>query len=207
VNETKLGLVSFWMLPQPLTCCCTVLPFTHSNVLKKKAFSLWLKGRRAIESLEEQKRTYNDSSPIDLVDCPSSFDVVFKTGTSNTGHPGNVAFQEQLFAVLDTFTSASSSREKQAICRSLKEVVERKGRFLEWDSCCCWRVLKDDEKIRSKIYNSLVYMKKSSSAAKCRQSNSSSTYLFERQDGRKRKRAEDGSEAAMCGSFCRPICT
>lgn len=180
-----------------------VFPFTHSNVLKKKAFSLWLKGRKAIESLEEQKRNNNDATPIDLVDCPSSTDVVFKTGTSNTGHPGNVAFQEQICAVLGNFTSASSSIEKQAICRSLKEVVEKKGRFLEWDSCGCWRVIKEDDKIRAKIYFSLVYLKKSSSAAKCRQSNSSSTYIFERQDGRKRKRAEDGSEVPMCGSICR----
>jgi hypothetical protein len=64
---------------------------------------MWIRGRKAIEETERQKRINHDTSPIHLIECPSSADVVFKVGTSNVSHPGNAAFRELLYAYYDDF--------------------------------------------------------------------------------------------------------
>jgi hypothetical protein len=69
-----------------------VLPYTDSINIKTKNHQVWIKGRKAIEEMEEHQRSINDPSPIHLIECPSLADVVFKPGTSNISHPGNAAF-------------------------------------------------------------------------------------------------------------------
>jgi hypothetical protein len=49
----------------------------------------------------------------------------------------------------------------------------------------------DPVAIRQKIYNSFFYAKKTFNARRLRQNISRSTFLLERQGGRKRKRAAD----------------
>jgi hypothetical protein len=81
-------------------------------------------------------------------------------------------------------------------------VEKRQGRFLEWNNCGCWIIMEDEGNVRTKIYNSLSYFKKALKAKRNMQVNSSFTYLFERQDGKKRKREADGSEPQVCCKAC-----
>jgi hypothetical protein len=162
-----------------------------------------MRGRKAIEEAEEHKIDPNDTSPIHLIECPSLADVVFKTGTSNVSHPGNATFRELLYAYHDGYFNAPSHGAKQEIATEIMQDVKRRGgRFLEWKNFGCWIVMEDEAIIRTKIYNSLLYFKKSLNAKKNMQVSSSSTFLFERQDGKKRKRELDGSEPRGCAKVC-----
>jgi hypothetical protein len=155
-----------------------------------------MRGRRVIE--RQREGTVRINYYVDAVDCPGLSDVVFKTGTSNLSHPGNSLFHEMLRNQPDD--SQISSNTVRMI---FEHVTSRNGRFLEWDSGGYWKVISDPLLIRQKVYSSFVYAKKSSKARRHRQDNSSSTFLFERQDGRKRKRAADGTEISSCVQICR----
>jgi hypothetical protein len=97
----------------------------------------------------------------------------------------------------------SSVQEKQnTTSKIIQDVGRRNGRFLEWSNCGCWNIMEDEGNIRTKIYNSLSYCKKTLNAKKNMQVNSSSTFLFERQDGKKRKRESDGTEPLGCAKAC-----
>jgi hypothetical protein len=175
----------------------TVLPFTDSNNLKTKHLHLWMRGRRAFEQQQEKPPDQLGGSAI-VVDCPALPDVVFKTGTSNLNHPGNAEFHEMLRNQSD-----DSEMLPYTVSMIFDCVTKRNGRFLEWDSFGYWKVISDQGIIEDKIYNTFFYAKKTSNARKCRQSNSSSTFQFERQDGRKRKRAPDGTEVSLCAECCK----
>jgi hypothetical protein len=170
-----------------------VLPFTESNNLKTKHLHLWIRGRRAIEQKQEESMKINNHTGATsvLVDCPALSDVVFKPGTSNKSHPGNSVFHEMLRNLSDDTQISPAT-----VGMIFENVIGRNGRFLEWDSCGYWKVISDPVAIRQKICSSLTYAKKSSKARKCRQNNFSSTFIFERQDGRKRKRAPDGTDTS-----------
>jgi hypothetical protein len=177
-----------------------VLPFTDSNNLKIKQLHLWMRGRRAIEHQQgETLRSNNHGDDFaNTVDCPALSDVVFKAGTSNKSHPGNSVFHEMLRNQLDDFKISPDS-----VSMIYEDVTRRNGRFLEWNSNGYWQVISDPVVIRQKIYSSFCYAKKSSDAGRRRQNNSSGTFLFERQDGRKRKRASEGTEISSCADICR----
>jgi hypothetical protein len=177
--------------------CYTVLPFTVSNNLKTKHLHLWMRGRRSIEQRQEQAWKVNNhiDTTTMVVDCPALSDVVFKTGSSNLSHPGNSAFHEML--------RNQSQISPTSVGMIFETVTGRNCRFLEWDSSGYWKVISDPVVIRQKIYSSLMYAKRSSNAWRHRQNISSSTFMFERQYGRKRKRAADGAEISSCVRLCR----
>jgi hypothetical protein len=177
-----------------------VFPYTDSNNIKIKNFQLWIRGRKAIEEMEEDKRNNNDTSPIHLIECPDLADVVFRAGTSNVSHPGNTVFRDLLCAYHDqVFTTLSPVLKQETTTKIIQDVTRRQGRFLEWNNNCgCWVVMEDHGKIRAKIGTCIVYVHKTLNAKKSMQVNASSTFLFERQDGKKRKREPDGSESRGC---------
>ena len=156
-----------------------------------------MKFRRFVEEMEEQKRLVKDDLHANLVECPALNDVVFKTGTASLSHPGNAIFRELLYANYDTYFKAKTNASKQdAVTRIIQDVVRRNGKFLEWsNSSSCWVIMQDASLIGIKVYNSLFYFKKTFNAKKNMQVNISSTSIFERQDGKKRKRESDGNEA------------
>jgi hypothetical protein len=180
-----------------------VFPYTDSNNIKTKNFQLWIRGRKAIEDLDEHKRNSNDTSPVRLIECPSSADVVFKVGTSNVSHPGNAAFRDLLYAYHDEFFKTRSLVLKQETAAKIIQDVERRhGRLLEWNKSGCWVVIHEVEKFFAKICTSMIYFNKTVNAKKNMQVSSSSTFLFERQDGKKRKREPDGTEPSGCTKAC-----
>lgn len=159
-----------------------------------------MKGRKVIEKTEEQKRNQTDLSPSSI--SPAKADVVFKAGTSNVCHPGNVVFRELLAYHNDYFCDCTCASKQRIVSMIVEDIIRRGGHFLEWDSTGVWVVIKDQALFRTKIYNSLLYFKKVIEAKKNLQCNQSSTFLFERQDGRKRKRENDGSDPPSCADGC-----
>jgi hypothetical protein len=154
-----------------------------------------MRGRKAVEQQQEEAMRINSGSGAcsDVVDCPALSDVVFKTGTASLSHPGNSVFHEMVRSQFD-----DSQISPDSIDMIFENVRRTEGRLLAWDSCGYWKVISDPDAIRQKIYSSLFYAKKSYKAGRHRQNNSSSTFVFERQDGRKRKRAADGTEVSSC---------
>jgi hypothetical protein len=165
--------------------------------MKTKHLHLWMHGRRAIEQQREEAMMINSKLDCctNVVDCPALSDVVFKRGTSSLSHPGNSVFHELLRNQSD-----DSQILKDIVDMIYENVTRRNGRFLEWDSSGYWLVISDPVAIRQKIYSGLFHSRKSFIAR--RQNVSSSTFLFERQDGRKRKRASDGTEISSCLECC-----
>jgi hypothetical protein len=177
-----------------------VLPFTESNNLKTKHLHLWMRGRRIIE--QQREGTMRINSPVGdctkVVDCPALSDVVFKPGSSSICHPGNAVFHEMLRNYFD-----DSQLSQDSVGMIYNGVTRRNGNFLEWDSCGYWKVISDPFVVRQKIYNAFIHAKKSFNAKKRTQNSLSSTFLFERQDGKKRKRSADGREVFPCVECCR----
>jgi len=170
-----------------------LLPFTDTGNVKIKNFVQWTKVRKLIEN---KKRV--DS--MELVECPLSTDVVYKIGTGSMAHPGNVKFRDLLEANFMDYHKSTNHAGKQAVVRRImEEVLQPEGRFLEWDSRGCWIVIRDPGVIRAKISNSILYLKRMTDAKHNVKSNKSSTFIFERQDGRKRKRDGYSEDGCGCG--------
>jgi hypothetical protein len=168
-----------------------LIPTTGTGNIKTKNLQQWIKTRKVIEET-------NDDAPIE---CPNMHDVVFRFGKSYLSHPGNGAFRGLVEANFDEHSDARTTDAKVAVTwRIVRDVESRGGRFLAWDKRGWWTVITDRSQIRSKVAVSLKEHKKRVQAQKNIQVMASATYQFERQDGKKRKRLEDGSEPSEC--FC-----
>jgi hypothetical protein len=182
------------------------LPVTDTGNVKTKNLLQWIKVRKAWESsnrflisedpLESSSSTSSSSSST--IECPGMNDVVFRSGQACLSHPGNVMFRGLIEAKYPEHTQSSSSEVKVAITWWIMDQVEqRNGRFLTWDNGW-WKQVVDRQQIRCKIASAFKDQKRRLKALSNCQMTHSSTYKFERQDGKKRKRP-NGSET---GSFC-----
>merc|ERR1712232_310638 len=70
----------------------------------------------------------------------------------------------------------------------IEEVEMAGGRFLKWDNRGYWTEMKDRETIHTKVAISIRDFKYKTKAQRNRQTNSSYTYLFQCQDGNKRRK-------------------
>jgi hypothetical protein len=166
-----------------------LIPRTGTGNIKTKNHQHWIKTRKVIEESKEDV-------PIE---CPGMNDVVFRFGKSYLSHPGNAVFRGLIEANFDEHSDATNIEMKLAVTwRIVEEIEKRGGRFLVWDQRGWWKVATDRAQNRSKVAVSLKEHKRRVTAKKNVQYNSSSTYQFERQDGGKRKRTEDGSELSKC---------
>jgi hypothetical protein len=99
-----------------------------------------------------------------FVECPRSYDVIFRKGKSYGYHLGNSVFFKNLMeSTFSEYRSYTAQHEKvQLTWRVVHEVVERrKGRFLDWDrSQNMWIHITDKQKMREKVAQSYkVYAK------------------------------------------------
>lgn len=162
-----------------------LLPLTGTGKVKVKNLQQWIKTRRVVEETQEGR----------LIECPYLNDVCFRFGMSYLSHPGNSFFRALVEEYFNEHSDTTAHNVKVAVTWRLIEEIERKnGRFLNWDNRGWWTELTDRNVIRSKVAASLKMHKKRILAQNNRQSNVSSTFEFERQDLRKRKRAIDGTE-------------
>jgi hypothetical protein len=183
----------------------STIQLTNTGTVKTKHLLHWIKARQAIEedlSLGNISNIY----PKEFIDCPMSKDVVFRTGTASLALSGNIIFRGLIAQYYQQHNQAKSSEEKKEISlKVVQHVIDMGGRFLEWDrSKGCWTPMLDQSKIRIKVALTWRDFKKVVQTSQNNQVVSSSTYRFERQDGRKRPRTgEKGDDdEILCERFC-----
>jgi len=162
-----------------------LVPVTDTGNVKTKHLVQWIKVRKAIES--NSKKSPDDS----IIECPFMNDVCFRFGKAYTSHPGTMMFRGIMENYYHEHSKARSKEEKAAITWTIMGAVERKGgRFLTWDNRGWWVELKDRAQIRVKVAVAMKNYSKNIQALNNVQHSACSTYQFERQDMRKRKRVE-----------------
>jgi hypothetical protein len=155
----------------------------------------WIKVRKAIEDDVAKTGSTN------IIDCPFKNDVIIRFGKAYTNHPGTIMFRDILENHYDEHSNAASKDNKVAVTWKIIEAVEKQGgRFLVWDNRGWWIELTDRTVIRSKVAVSMKDHSKRIQALRNIQSPVCSTYQFERQDFRKRKRSTDseGQDDLQC---------
>jgi hypothetical protein len=187
-----------------------LLPVTETGNVKTKNLHQWMNVRKTIEDsrawddTQQQRRSILPTSNS-TVECPGLLDVVFRSGMSYLSHPGNAMFQGILESYFDEHNAASQEEKVSITWRVVNDVVgapgppsstnKYGGRFLVWDkSIGGWIQLQDRNQMRSKVAVCFKLHKKQLRAHTNRQNTESATYKFERQDGHKRKRAQDGKD-------------
>ncbi|KAG7373943.1 hypothetical protein IV203_013038 [Nitzschia inconspicua] len=174
-----------------------LLPLTDSGNVKTKQLMQWIKIRKAIEVDIEKfgSTTINE--------CPFKHDVIIRFGKAYTDHPGTIMFRSILERHYEEHYMATSKESKVAVTWKIVEEVQKKGgRFLVWDNRGWWVQINDRAVIRAKVAVSMKDHTKRIHALQNVQSPQCSTYKFERQDLRKRKR--DQGDSQCCGNGCDP---
>jgi len=175
-----------------------LIPLTDSGNIKTTYLKQWIKLRRMIEVMKMTDRG-NDNS-VSIIECPGSNDVVFRSGTSMSCHPGNVRFRCMVESKHETPSIVSQSTQAELAEQLIEEIEAGGGRYLKWDSRGYWTEMKDRLQIHTKVALSIRDFKYKSKAQRNRQTNQSYTYLFQCQDGLKRKRTNDSSQGEQ--SYC-----
>ncbi len=185
------------------------IPFDEVTLtLKTKICASFIKVRRTIEA--EQSNLYNrnpssgavtefnsshasvssgGSNRSSMIECPSLYDVIFRSGKSYMSHPGNMMFRELIEHHINEHNKASQDRKKNLTWQVIEEVETKGGRFLEFNrSLGTWTELTDRAAVRHKIATYFKEFRRKMKAQQQIQMNPSSTHDFEAQDGRKRKK-------------------
>ncbi|KAL3908215.1 MAG: hypothetical protein SGILL_008566, partial [Bacillariaceae sp.] len=179
-------------------------PVTHTGNVKTANLFQWMRIRKLLESPSPNEMDESVLTGEVIVECPGSSDVLFRSGRSYLNLPGNQKFQELIAVKADEHRAAATNEAKVKITWWIMDQVESaQGRFLEWNANGgYWIVSKDRTKIRNKIAVYIRDFNRQISAAQHRQVTESSTYKFERQDGRKRRRGENGKVTQKGGWSC-----
>ena len=138
---------------------------------------------------------------VSIIECPGSNDVVFRSGTSMSYHPGNVRFRCLVESKLENRENKTQLTQAEMAEELIKQVRGLGGRFLKWDNKGYWMELQDRLQVHTKVSLAIRDFKYKTKAQKNRQTNQSYTYLFENQDGNKRRRTDEESSAKT--STCR----
>lgn len=215
-----------------------LIPLTDTGNVKTSYLKQWIKLRKLLEVMIETEAKnnscygsdvggeglFNDDTSINtmgssvmsvpynqmksIIECPRSHDVVFRSGTSMSCHPGNVRFRCLIELKHDTKTNISSSngggnndiniasstivskRSKVTQAELAEQVIDEietnGGRFLKWDNKGYWTKIQDRTQVHTKVSLSIRDYKYKARAQRNQQSNSSYTYIFRGQDGNKR---------------------
>ena len=162
-----------------------LIPVTGTGNIKTVYWKQWMRFRKNLEDM--RAKGINDTS----VDCPGSTDVLFRTGTSLTCHPGNSMFQSIIESKMQEH-SVASQVGKMAITKEIIDTVkQRGGRFLQWNTHDWWTELKGASQIHTKVAVSVRDFKSKLVAKQNRQTNQCSTSLFQNQNGKRRKISRD----------------
>jgi len=179
-----------------------LIPITDTGNVKTVFLRQWIKLRTLLESGDCTEATdaedsgyvpwqSNSSSPL-IVEFPASRDVLYRTGTTTSFHPGNVVFRELIESKLEEAQTGSEVSISMLADEVVNNILQtRRGRFLKWDHRGYWTVLNDRGVTNAKVAASIREFKRSKDAKSNMQSVDSSTHIFEGQDSKRRKRLCD----------------
>jgi len=200
-----------------------LIPLTDTGNVKTTYLKQWMKLRRILEVMkmtEEKNKqeqygggddgnnanddtsittnTSTISSPLhpleSIIECPGSYDVVFRSGTNMACHPGNVRFRCLIESKHEHPHIVSQTTQAELAEQLIEEIGMMSGRFLKWDSRGYWTELKDRLQIHTKVALSIRDYKYKTKAQRNRQTNQSFTYLFQCQDGNKRRKTNNNEQ-------------
>lgn len=132
-----------------------------------------------------------DNGYASIIECPGSHDVVFRSGTSMSCHSGNVRFRCMVESKHEVPSIISQSTQAELAEQLIEEIESEGGRFLKWDNNGYWTEIKDRLQIHTKVALSIRDFKYKTKARRNHQTNQSYTYLFQGQDGNKRRRTHE----------------
>jgi len=158
------------------------IPATETGAVKTKYHFQWLRLRKLIET--------DPSTHANVCESPGINDVLFRRAGVCTAHPGNVMFK-CLLESRKVEHSISTQTEKRDVVWSIVEYVgSRGGSFYAWDAKqCWWTKMEDKSEIRRKVAVSIRdFNSRNTKTIQQPQCTKSDTLVFERQDGKKRKR-------------------
>ena len=173
------------------------IPITDTGNIKTKNLFQWIRVRKYLESQRgyvgngvssdsECSMTQNIHLTID---CPNMNDVIFRGKHAYLSHPGNAMFRGLIESRYEEHNKLTTTDAKvQVTWNIIKEVENRNGRFLVWDDNGCWREIVDRTQVRTKVAGALKDHKRRLKARSNLRHNHSSTFEFERQDNRSKKR-------------------
>lgn len=178
-----------------------VIPITFTGSIKTVFLKQWIKLRLRLEDEDSPDAyhaivTWRHSSSLSaIVEFPGSNDVLYRTGTITSCHPGNAAFRELIESHYYGESPAGSQLSLSMLAEKLiNEIVRnRNGRFLRWDNHGYWTVMDDQAQINVKVTASIRDFKRMKDAKTNMQSIDSSTERFKGQDLKRRKTASHGS--------------
>eukprot|EP00531_Pseudo-nitzschia_arenysensis_P001711 CAMPEP_0116142328 /NCGR_PEP_ID=MMETSP0329-20121206/14850_1 /TAXON_ID=697910 /ORGANISM="Pseudo-nitzschia arenysensis, Strain B593" /LENGTH=524 /DNA_ID=CAMNT_0003637557 /DNA_START=271 /DNA_END=1845 /DNA_ORIENTATION=+ len=178
------------------------IPITDTGNIKTKNLFQWIRVRKYLESLRScningvhsDSESSAGSTIHTTIDCPNMNDVIFRGKHANLSHPGNAMFRGLIESRYEEHNKLKTTDAKVQVTWSIIEEVERKrGRFLVWDNNGCWREMTDRMQIRTKVAGALKDHKRRLKARKNQQDTHSSTYQFQRQDNKNKKRKVDAN--------------
>lgn len=125
-----------------------LLPLSHTSTVKLQNHSLFLKVLRAKLAHE----TSTDPVKEEIVECPSSYDVIFRKGPTQRKNVGNEFYRELIESYSEAHMRQTSKKAKRAITTNIVKAIEdRNGRFLEWSKDEMWIVVTHAEIKRHKV--------------------------------------------------------
>ena len=160
-----------------------------------------MKLRRIVELMKMTEDGHDKS--VSIIECPGLNDVVFRSGTSMSCHPGNVRFRCMVESKHESPSLVSQTTQAELAEQLIAEIEAHGGRFLKWDNRGYWMELTDRLQIHTKVALSIRDFKYKTKAQRNRQTNQSYTYLFQFQDGNKRRRTNDQDSTAGATARCR----
>eukprot|EP00531_Pseudo-nitzschia_arenysensis_P020497 CAMPEP_0116138764 /NCGR_PEP_ID=MMETSP0329-20121206/12951_1 /TAXON_ID=697910 /ORGANISM="Pseudo-nitzschia arenysensis, Strain B593" /LENGTH=318 /DNA_ID=CAMNT_0003633759 /DNA_START=244 /DNA_END=1197 /DNA_ORIENTATION=- len=135
------------------------LPLTHTMAIKRQSHTQWIALRKRIERnfSVDGKKTNSKALPIDpndLVECPRSYDVIIGKAKYKN-NPGNVFYRSLIEATHDEHIASSKREKVELTWRIVRQMEERKGRFLEMNkSVKAFVDIKDRNVMRQKVAQS-----------------------------------------------------
>jgi len=146
-----------------------LMPMTTTGKVKTDVQSSWVSMLKVKEE-QKKKRDQHLMSPLnnelpqpqlEIVECPSSNDVVFRKGRPlYKRNPGNMQYRELIAAASDQHSEAGRSGKYAITWKMVQQIEAKGGRFLEWTpldhgSGGMWVVMTDRKAIREKIASAL----------------------------------------------------
>jgi len=141
-----------------------LMPMTTTGKVKTDCQSNWVTMLKAMEEQKKRKELLSCDPTQELqeiVECPSSNDVVFRKGRPlYRRNPGNMYYRELIAAASFQHSEAARSGKYAITWKIVKEIESSGGRFLEWTSMGhgsggMWIVMTDRKAIRDKIASAL----------------------------------------------------
>ena len=123
-----------------------LLPMSCTGTVKLANHGAWLNALRTRES------SRNADKNEGIVECPRSYDVVFRKGPTFRNNPGNTHYRGLIEKYSLEHAGGNKALKYDITIRIVNEIEKRNGRFLEWSKPQqMWIILNDRDKVRKKI--------------------------------------------------------